>query len=127
MKNYSNYKKHIEVDMVKYSGDFHFKEQLKQEGTDIKINEKSTQLIDSVDTNIRAIVRNSGVENKEANEERSIMIGKEYDYKVHSHNNQTNWYTYSSPFTAFYFQLGRSHNIGNIAWNKHSTANEKPH
>lgn len=81
MKDFSHYKKHIEIDMVKYSGSFHFKEQLRQEGTDIKINEKSTQLIDNADKTIRAIVRNSGVENKESDEERSLIIGKEYTYK----------------------------------------------
>jgi len=81
MKDYSNYKKHVQIDMKDYSGKFHFNEQLKQEGTDIKINGKSTQLINGEEKVIRAIVRNSGVENKEANEERSIMIGKEYAYK----------------------------------------------
>jgi uncharacterized protein YjdB len=82
MKDYSNYRKYINVDMISYSGNFHFNEQLKQEGTNIKINEQSTQNIDNIDTVIRAIIRNTGIENKEATEERSIMIGKEYNYKI---------------------------------------------
>ena len=68
--------------MVKYSGTFHFNQQLKQEGSLIKINEQENQLIDNIFTPIKAIVRNTGVENKEGNEERSIIIGKEYDYKA---------------------------------------------
>ena len=82
MRDFKNYKKHVEVDMVKYSGTFHFNQQLKQEGSLIKINEQENQLIDNVFTPIKAIVRNTGVENKEGNEERSIIIGKEYEYKA---------------------------------------------
>lgn len=82
MRDFKNYKKHVEVDMVKYSGTFHFNQQLKQEGSSIKINEQENQLINNVLIPIKAIVRNTGVENKEGNEERSIIIGKEYDYKA---------------------------------------------
>lgn len=81
MKDFSNYKKHVEIDMKSYSGNFHFNEQLKQEGTNIKINDKSTQLIDGVEENIKAIVRNHGNEFNESKEERSIMIDKKYNYK----------------------------------------------
>ncbi|NRU52561.1 Ig-like domain-containing protein [Clostridium beijerinckii] len=82
MKNYQNYKKHVQVDMVKYSGTFHFNEQLKQEGTDIKINGKSSQVLDDIETTIRAIVRNHGNEFNESKEERSIMIDKKYEFKA---------------------------------------------
>jgi len=82
MKDFSNYKKHIEIDMKSYSGKFHFNEQLKQEGTDIKINKQSSQMIDGLDTPIRAIVRNHGNEYNELKEERSVMIDKKYNYKV---------------------------------------------
>lgn len=82
MKDFKNYKKHIEVDMKSYSGNFHFNEQLKQEGTDIKINEQTVQTIDGVEKPIRAIVRNHGNEYNELKEERSIAIDKKYDYKV---------------------------------------------
>jgi hypothetical protein len=82
MKDFSNYKKHVQIDMKDYSGKFHFNEQLKQEGTDIEINEKSSQTIDNVDTVIRAIVRNHGNEYNESKEERSVMIDKKYDYKT---------------------------------------------
>jgi hypothetical protein len=82
MKDFSNYKKHIEVDMKEYSGKFHFNEQLKQEGTNVKINENSSQTIDNIDTVIRAIVRNHGNEYNESKEERSVIIDKKYDYKT---------------------------------------------
>lgn len=82
MKNYQNYKKHVQIDMVKYSGTFHFKEQLKQEGTDIKINNKSSQSLDGIETTIRAIIRNHGNEFNESKEERSIMIDKKYEFKA---------------------------------------------
>jgi hypothetical protein len=82
MKSFKNYKKHVEVDMVKYSGDFHFNEQLRQEGTNIKINNKDSQIIDNVNKTIRAIVRNYGSEFNESKEERSVMIDKKYDYKA---------------------------------------------
>ena len=81
MKDFSNYKKHVEVDMVKYSGTFHFNEQLRQEVSFIKINDNSTQLIDGIETGIRAIVRNHGNEYNESKEERSIMIDKKYAFK----------------------------------------------
>lgn len=81
MRDFKNYKTHIEFDMRDYSGKFHFNEQLKQEGSFIKLNELENQLINNVSTPIKAIVRNTGIENKEGNEERSIIIGKEYDYK----------------------------------------------
>jgi uncharacterized protein YjdB len=82
MKDYTNYRSYTNVDMVDFSGNFHFNEQLKQEGTDIKINNESTQLIDDIETPIRAIIRNHGNEYSELKEERSIMIDKKYNYKA---------------------------------------------
>ena len=48
MRDFKNYKTHIEFDMRDYSGKFHFNEQLKQEGSFIKLNELENQLINNL-------------------------------------------------------------------------------
>lgn len=81
MKDYSNYKTHIQNDMKDYSGKFHFNEQLSQEGTNLIVNNESYQEIDGVNIDYVGIVRNYGVENKDTSEERSLMIDKQFNIK----------------------------------------------
>lgn len=68
-------------DMVNWSGLREFKNNLKYEGSDIEINFEPSQLIDGVNTPIRAIIRRSGVDDKENLEKRKIIIGKEFTIK----------------------------------------------
>jgi hypothetical protein len=80
MKDYSNYK--VQFDMVDYSRRWIFEEQLKQEGSNLKVNEKATQMINGIEVPYRAIVRRHGQDHKEFQEERSLDFGKEFDIKL---------------------------------------------
>lgn len=77
MKDYSNYKK--EVDMVNFSGNWHFQQQLKQEGSNFKLEGKSSQLIDGAEVPYRAIIRRHGQDHKEGLEERMLEFDKRFD------------------------------------------------
>ena len=79
MNDYSNFRK--QVDMIDYSGKFHFAENLKQEGTDILVNGKGSITINDKTFNYRAIVRNAGVEHKQSVEDREIKFYKDYGIK----------------------------------------------
>lgn len=74
MKDYSNYK--TEINMTDYSANFHFNQQLKQEGTDIKINNKESINIDEKEYRYRGIIRNSGTQNDDQDEFRIILFDK---------------------------------------------------
>lgn len=87
MNDYSNFRK--QVDMVQYSGKFHFAENLKQEGTNILVNGKESIDINEKTFNYRAIVRNAGVEHKQSVEDREMKFYK--DYRI----NQGDYITYN--------------------------------
>lgn len=81
MKDYSNYKKYNYIDMRTYSGNFHFKQQLKQEGVNVLVNNKEYELIDNERVPYFIIVRNHGIEHKNTLEERLIMFDKKFSIK----------------------------------------------
>lgn len=74
MKDYKNYK--TEINMTDYSANFHFNQQLKQEGTYIKINNKKSIDIDEKEYKYRGIIRNSGTQNDDQDEFRIILFDK---------------------------------------------------
>lgn len=74
MKDYSNYK--TEINMTDYSAIFHFNQQLEQEGTYIKINNKESIDIDENEYKYRGIIRNSGTQNDDQDEFRIILFDK---------------------------------------------------
>lgn len=79
MNDFSNFRK--QVDMVDYSGKFHFAENLRQEGINIKVNGKENIIIDNELIPYKAIVRNAGVEYKQSVEDRSMKFYKYYGIK----------------------------------------------
>ena len=81
MKDYSNYRSHIQNDMITYSGNFHFQQQLKQEGSHVTVNFEKYFNKDIKDKYFM-IIRNSTNENKENLEERTIMAYKKYNLKT---------------------------------------------
>lgn len=82
MKDYSNYRNYLNVDMRKYSGEILFKEHLKQEGMYVKINGNENTIIGNNEVPYFLIVRNYGIEHKEGLEERLLIFGKEFNIKT---------------------------------------------
>ena len=95
MKDYSNYKK--EVDMVNFSGNWHFQQQLKQEGSNFKLEGNSSQLIDGIEVPYRAIIRRHGQDHKEGLEERMLEFDKRFNIHKGSYveYNDENYMIYS--------------------------------
>ena len=81
MKDYSNYRNHIQKDMITYSGNFHFQQQLKQEGSYVTVNFKEYFNEDTKEK-YHMIIRNTSNEYKENLEERTIMFYKKYNLKT---------------------------------------------
>ena len=77
MKDYSNYRNYVRNDMVEYSGNIQFQENLKQEGLNLKIINSNNE-----ERNEKIIVRKYSTEHKLSNEERQLIFSKNIDLKV---------------------------------------------
>lgn len=77
MRDYSNYGTYYQVDMRDYSGKWIFEEQLKQEGSIVKV----IDYVDDIETEYNVIARKYGNDQDNEDEFRSMCFYKEFPFK----------------------------------------------